>query len=31
MYEFVKQITDKWKEMIESTVVSGYSRKELGL
>jgi hypothetical protein len=27
MDEFVKQITDKWKEMIESTVVSGYSRK----
>ena len=27
MDEFVKQITDKWKEMIESTTVSGYSRK----
>ena len=27
MDEFVKQITDKWKEMIESTFVSGYSRK----
>ena len=27
MDEFIKQITDKWKEMIESTVVSGYSRK----
>lgn len=27
MDEFVKQITDKWKEVIESTVVSGYSRK----
>ena len=27
MDEIVKQITDKWKEMIESTVVSGYSRK----
>ena len=27
MDEFVKQITDKWKEMIESTIVSGYSRK----
>ena len=27
MDEFVKQITDKWKKMIESTTVSGYSRK----
>jgi len=27
MDEFVKQVTDKWKEMIESTIVSGYSRK----
>ena len=27
MDEFVKQITDKWKEMIESTTVNGYSRK----
>jgi hypothetical protein len=27
MDEFVKKITDKWKEMIESNVVSGYSRK----
>ena len=27
MDEFVKQLTDKWKEMIESTIVSGYSRK----
>lgn len=27
MEEIVKQITDKWKEMIESTTVSGYSRK----
>ena len=27
MDEFVKQITDKWKEIIESTIVSGYSRK----
>jgi hypothetical protein len=27
MEEIVKQITDKWKEIIESTVVSGYSRK----
>ena len=27
MEEIVKQITDKWKEMIESTIVGGYSRK----
>ena len=27
MDEFVKKITDKWKKMIESTTVSGYSRK----
>ena len=27
MDEFVKQITDKWKEMIESIVVGEYSRK----
>lgn len=27
MDKFVKQVTDKWKEMIESTIVSGYSRK----
>jgi hypothetical protein len=27
MEEIVKQITDKWKEIIESTVVDGYSRK----
>jgi hypothetical protein len=27
MDEFTKQITDKWKTIIESTVVNGYSRK----
>lgn len=27
MEEIVKQITDKWKQMIESTIVGGYSRK----
>jgi hypothetical protein len=27
MEEIVKQITDKWKTLIESTVVDGYSRK----
>jgi hypothetical protein len=27
MDEFTKQITDKWKAIIESTVVNGYSRK----
>jgi len=27
MEEIVKQITDKWKEIIESTIVDGYSRK----
>lgn len=27
MDEFVKKITDKWKDIIESTTVSGYSRK----
>ena len=27
MEEIVKQITDKWKTLIESTIVDGYSRK----
>ncbi len=27
MDEFAKQITDKWKEIIESIIVDGYSRK----